>query len=113
MRQALICLLLTVVYSAKADVLFRDEHKGHGFIFESDRKDIEATVSQDEALQLAIDWAMSFYGDESLEVADIEFRIEPIRFWLVTLRKPGTDEAFYAVVLPDGTIVEPHEEAKV
>ena len=98
MRHALICLLLTVVYSAKADVLFRDEHKGHGFIFESDRKDIEATVSQDEALDLAIDWAMSFYEDESLEVADVEIRIESIRFWLVTFTKAGTDEEFYAAV---------------
>ena len=69
MRHALICLLLTVVCSVKADVLFRDDRQGHGYIFESDRKDIEATVSQDEALDLAIDWAMSFYGDESLEVA--------------------------------------------
>jgi len=111
MRHALICLLLTVVCSVKADVLFRDDRQGHGYIFESDRKDIEATVSQDEALDLAIDWAMSFYEDESLEVADIEFRIEPLRFWLVTFKK--TDEIFYAVLLPDGTIVEPQEEAKV
>ena len=113
MRHALICLLLTVVCSVKADVLFRDEHEGHGYIFESDRMDIEATVSQDEALDLAIDWAMSFYEDESLEVADIEFRIEPLRFWLVTFQKRGTDEVFYAAVLPDGTIIEPREEEKI
>jgi hypothetical protein len=41
------------------------------------------------------------------EVADIELRIQPLRFWLVTFKKAGTDELFSAVVLPDGTIVEP------
>jgi hypothetical protein len=27
--------------------------------------------------------------------------------------KAGTDEIFYAVVLPDGTIVEPQDESQV
>jgi hypothetical protein len=112
MRLALIFLLL-VVFSAKADVLFRDDRQGHGYIFESDQKGIEATVTQDEVLELASDWAASFYEDDSLEVADVEFRIEPLRFWLVTLKKVGTDEAFYAVVLPDGTVVEPQDEKRV
>jgi len=40
----------------------------------------------DEVVELAFDWAASSYADESLEVA-VEFRVEPIRFWLVTLRE--------------------------
>jgi len=40
----------------------------------------------DEVVELATDWAASSYADESLEVA-VEFRVEPIRFWLVTLRE--------------------------
>jgi hypothetical protein len=114
MRRALILLLL-VVFSAKADVLFRDDRQGHGYIFESDQKDVEETVSRDEVIGIASDWAQSFYQDESLdlEVADIELRTNPLRFWLVTLKKAGTDEAFYAVVLPDGTVVEPQDEERI
>ena len=104
---------MLVVYSAKADVLFRDEAPGHLYVFESDRKDVEATVSRDRVIELASEWAADFYDDESLEIEDIDLRIEPLRFWLITFKKPETDEEFYAVVLPDGAIVEPHEEAKV
>ena len=112
MRRTLVFLLL-VVHSAKTDVLFRDEHQGHQYVFESDHKDVEATVSQDEALELATDWAVSFYDDDSLEAANIEFRINPLRYWLVTFKDPGTDESFYAAVLPDGTIVEPEDKETI
>ena len=113
MRRALIFLLL-VVFSAKADVLFRDDRQEHGYIFESDQKDVEGTVSHDAVIGIASDWAQSFYQDESLEVADIELRTDPLRFWLVTFKKKaGTDEAFYTVVLPDGTVVEPQDEERI
>jgi len=45
-----------------------------------------------------------------LEVADVENRVHPLRYWLVMFKKPATDELFYAVVLPDGTIIEPQDE---
>jgi hypothetical protein len=112
MRHALICLLL-VMCSAKAEVLFSDEGKGHGYIFESDQRDVEATVSRDHVIELASTWAAGFYDDYSLDVADVEIRIDPLRSWLVTFKKPGTDEEFYAAVLPDGTIAEPQDETKV
>jgi hypothetical protein len=70
-------------------------------------------VSRDQVIELASEWAASFYNDESLDVADVELRIEPIRFWLVTFKKAGTDDAFYTVVLPDGTVIEPQEEERV
>jgi hypothetical protein len=31
-----------VIFSAKADALFRDERKEHGFTFESDQKEVGA-----------------------------------------------------------------------
>jgi hypothetical protein len=105
--------LVLLVCSAKGDVLFSDAHAGYTCRFESDHKDVEATATQDEVIEIASDWAASFYEDESLEVADIEFRSDPLRFWLVTFKKAGTDESFYAVVLPDGTIVEPQEEKRI
>ena len=104
MRCAVVFLLLAIS-SAQAEVLFRDEAQGHGYSFESDQKDVEGTASRDEVIEIASEWAPSFYGDDSLEVADIEFRIDPLRFWLITFKKAGTDEVFYAVMLPDGTIV--------
>jgi len=61
---------------------------------------------------LAGDWAASFYDDDSLEFSNLEFRTEPLRFWLVTF-KTETDEEVYAVVLPDGTIVEPQVESQI
>jgi hypothetical protein len=52
---------------------------------------------------------MKFYRDRSLEVVDLEFEMTPLRFWLVTLKKAGANETFYAAALPDGTIVEPRD----
>ena len=34
----------------------------------------------------------------------------PKRFWLVTFERSETVKAIYAVVLPEGAIVEPKEE---
>ena len=70
-------------------------------------------VSQDEVIEPLSEWAASLYEDGTLEVADIEFRIDPLRFWLVRFKKAGTDEEFYAVVMPDGTIVEPVSEDRI
>ena len=58
MRLTLLFLLFAIC-SAKADVLFRDEHQGHGYIFESDQKDV-ATVSRDQVIELASEWAPVF-----------------------------------------------------
>jgi hypothetical protein len=97
------------ICSTKADVLFCDSHAGHTYRFESDRKSVEAKVTRQEIVELALYWAMKFYRDRSLEVVDLEFEITPLRFWLVTLKKAGANETFYAAALPDGTIVEPRD----
>ena len=68
--------------------------------------------SCDDVIELASEWAASFYEDEPLEVANVEIRSDPLRFWLVRFEKPGTDEEFYAAV-PDGTIVESEVEERV
>ena len=76
MRRTLICLLLAIS-STKADVLFRDQQDGHGFRFESDRKDVQATVTRQEVVELALYWAMKFYRDRSLEVVGLRFENDP------------------------------------
>jgi hypothetical protein len=70
---------------SQAEVLFRDEAQRHGYSFESDQKDVEGTASRDQVIELASEWAATFYQDDSLEIADVELRIEPIRFWLESL----------------------------
>jgi hypothetical protein len=62
MHRTVIFLFLAIC-SAKADILFRDEGQGHGYRFEPDRKDVGATATRDEVIQLAGDWAASFYKD--------------------------------------------------
>ena len=90
--------------------MFRDAHAEHIYRFESDQKSVEMKVTRQEVVELALYWAMNFYRDRSLEVAELKFEIQPLRFWLITFKKAGTNEAFYAVELPDGTIVEPQDE---
>ena len=102
--------LLLAMCSAKADLLFRDAHAEHIYRFESDQKSVEMKVTRQEVVELALYWAMNFYRDRSLEVAELKFEIQPLRFWLITFKKAGTNEAFYAVELPDGTIVAPQDE---
>ena len=109
MRRAFIILLLAVC-SANADALFRNEHKGRTYRFESDAGDVPPTLARQEVVERAIYWATRFYRDNSLEFVNLAFKTQPIRFWLVTFKKAGTDETFYAVLLPDGTIVEPIQE---
>jgi hypothetical protein len=46
-------------------------------------------------------------NDPFIQFERIEFRMVPTRFWLVTLQHSDTGKAFYAVILPDGAIVEP------
>jgi hypothetical protein len=55
---------------------------------------------------------MKFYRDTSLEVVDLGFETKPLRFWVVSFTKAGTDEEFHAAILPDGTIVEPSMSAR-
>jgi hypothetical protein len=97
----------------KADVLFRDDHQGHGTFSNQTRRTSKRRSHKTRFLELASEWAASFYDDDSLEVEDVEIRIDPLRFWLITFNKAETDEEFYAVVLPDGKIVEPEEEERV
>jgi hypothetical protein len=83
MRRTLICLLLATC-STRADVLFCDSHAGHTYRFEADRKTVEAKVTRQEVVELALYWAMNFYHDRSLEVVGLRFETDPLRFWLVT-----------------------------
>jgi hypothetical protein len=86
------------------------DHNGLAYRFESDAGDVPPTLARQEIVERAIYWATSFYRDDSLEFVELAFKTQPIRFWLVTFKKGGTHETFCAVLLPDGTIIEPIQE---
>jgi hypothetical protein len=102
--------LMAMCLSAQADILLRDEHQDRSFRFESNARNVHASASEDEITEEATEWAVVFYSDETLEVIGVDFKTEPLRFWLVTFRKSENDEKFFAVLLPDGQVVEPDEE---
>jgi hypothetical protein len=102
-------LLIFIIPSVpvQAVELLRDRHGSEEYVFEADQTEMTATVDAPGAMIRATDWAVDFYED-LLRVENCEFRNRPIRFWLVSFALSGGSEKVYAVVLPNGTVVEPH-----
>jgi hypothetical protein len=98
--------LLVSSVSVRATELLRDHHPKNDYVFEVDPSEIPATIEGGQTTARAIEWAARFYG-ELLAVEGCEFRAKPTRFWLITFAGPRGSEKVYAVVLPDGSIVEP------
>jgi hypothetical protein len=68
---------------------------------------VPASVDQERAAQRALEWAPRFYGARELDLVDIAFKIKPALVWLVTFTRPGASAPLFAVVLPDGEILDP------
>ena len=103
----LLLLFLIPSVPVQAVELLRDRHASEEYVFESGQSEITATVDAAGATLRATNWATHFYED-LLHIVDCEFRNKPTRFWLITFARSGSKEKVYAVVLPDGTVVEPH-----
>jgi hypothetical protein len=103
-------LLLLLICSGDAAELLRDIHTDTAYIFESDAKDVALRISREDALLRADGWATGFYGDALLEFVTCQFKTRPIRHWLIAFRKAETGQEYFAVVLPDGSIVTPSVE---
>jgi hypothetical protein len=110
---ALAFTLFILASSAYSGELFRDQHEGRIFRFEWNQADAHATATQAEIVAVASAWAPNFYGIDSLESIDSDLKATPIQFWLVTFKDKESKETFYAVLLPDGTIVEPSTDDKM
>ena len=102
----LLLLLLIPSVSVQAVELLRDQHGSEEYIFEADQTEMTATVEAGEATVRATDWAAHFYED-LVHIENCEFRDKPVRFWLITFAR-SDGEKVYGVVLPNGTVVEPH-----
>ena len=103
----LLLIFLIPAVPVQAVELLRDRHGSEEYVFEANQSEITATVDAAGATVIASNWATHFYGD-LLSVENGEFRHRPIRFWLVSFIRSGGNEKVYAVVLPNGTVVEPH-----
>jgi hypothetical protein len=99
---------LTFVAAARGEELFSFRYQGKVLAFTVSSHDpIAATVDQNEAANVGLKWAIRFYRLQDANVDGIEFRTDPTRFWLVRFSGGTANEALYAIVLPDGSIVEP------
>lgn len=103
----LLLLLLIPPIPVQVVELLRDRHASEEYVFETDETEMTATVDAAGATAIATDWATHFYGD-LLGVESCEFRNKPTRFWLITFARSNGNEKVYAVVLPNGSVVEPH-----
>jgi hypothetical protein len=90
--------LLVPALPLQADMLLDDQHGADSYLFESDAADVAGTIDQAQATFIGIKWAMLFYNDLFLTTLNCEYRLKPIRFWLVSFAKGK--EKFFAVVLP-------------
>ena len=102
--------LLIVSPACAVDLFTCRDGGGHVLVFTvPDTEPIRATVDQAGATQAALDWARRFYRRDDLDVLAVEFQVRPTRFWRVTflVRERGQTVHRYAVVLPDGHVVEP------
>ncbi len=109
----ILLLLLMSSISAEAAELLRVEHEDKDYLFEADVSEIPATINQEQATQKAIAWAIRFYDDLFLQAERIEFMVKPTRHWLIGFRRSKGKGAIYAIVLPDGTIVQPRILTKI
>jgi hypothetical protein len=103
----LLLVFLIPSIPVQAVELLRDRHGSEEYVFEADQTETTATVDSTGATMRATDLAVHFYED-LLHVENCEFRNRPIRFWLVSFVRSGGSEKIYAVVLPNGTVIEPH-----
>ena len=103
----LLLLFLIPSIPVQAVELLPDRHADKEYVFESGQSEITATVDAAGATVTATGWPTRFY-DDLLNIVNCEFRNEPTRFWLITFARSDGKEKVYAVVLPDGTVVEPH-----
>jgi hypothetical protein len=106
--------MLLTARAADAALIFQDRHTDLGgaqivYSFETNSQETASPVDPTQATKIATSWAAKYYKLPAPSVVSVQTRSMPIRFWLIQLSAPiaGKRETFYAVVLPNGSIVEP------
>jgi hypothetical protein len=101
--------------SAKAIVLFQDRHlEADGsqltYSFEADPHAASSMIDQKRAVKIGTNWATYYYRLADPKLLSATIVKSPAHFWLIRLTGAISDrrEVVYAVVLPNGSTVDPN-----
>jgi hypothetical protein len=81
------------------------------YVFEGGEQNSPNAVTKEKAAEIAADFMTTFYHEQVGALETQEFRTAPVPFWLVCFSDTVTGplhQLWFAVVLPDGTVVEPN-----
>ena len=98
---------------ANAGELFRYRLKdGRKFesVFESSAQHAPRSITKEEATRIAADWMTTFYHLQLCSIEYAEFYEKPLPHWLVCFADTASgpiQHLLFAVVSPDGKIVQP------
>ncbi len=75
---------------------------------ETDEQSVGNTVDKEKAVEIAMAWMQTFYGEQVGTIESQELKTAPIPHWLfrLTVDDP-VERTYFVVLLPDGTVVEP------
>jgi hypothetical protein len=111
---AILCGLLAPVFAGAEELFgFRFQTKdGRRFqyVFESSSDSSPRSITKEEATRIAANWVPTFYHLQLGSIEYAEFYQKPLPHWLVCFADTTTGPIQYllfAVVLPDGKIVQP------
>jgi hypothetical protein len=80
------------------------------YVFETDESNVAKTATKEKAAEIAADFMTAFYHIQIGALETQEFRTQPVPFWLISFSdttQGPMKQIFFAVLLPDGRIVEP------
>ena len=112
----LITLLLAVPAMSVELFRYRGADKDGGtleYVFDGGEQNSPNAVTKEKAAEIAADFVTTFYHVQIGALETQQFRTSPAPFWLIcfsdTIKGP-LRQMFFAVLLPDGTVVEPRVE---
>src|SRR5262249_23773060 len=111
---AILCGLLSPI-CASAKELFRyrvltKDGPQLEYVFESSTEPSPSSITREKATEIAANWMTMFYNLQLGSIESVKFYEKPLPHWLVCLADTASGPSvnlLFAVVLPDGKIVEP------
>ncbi len=80
------------------------------YVFEADGQEVPKSITDARVAEIAANFMTVFYQIQVGTLETQEYRTSPVPFWLVcfsdTVKGP-IKKLFFAVILPDGTVVAP------
>jgi hypothetical protein len=112
---AVLCGLLVPVF-ADAGELFRyrlptKDGRKFQYVFESSAQPPPRSITREQAARISANWLTTFYQLQLGSFEFAEFYEKPLPHWLVCFANTAsgpTQHLVFAVVLPDGQIVQPN-----